>query len=82
MCAQPSIIPARFSSPVGDQVANTWWRIQNGEFPAVAPKLAVIWLGTNDLSTIDAGCGYSQDALSADAPGVVDRYALRRFPSL
>ena len=42
----------------GDTTANLWWRVQNGELPQNhAPKVVVIMIGANDLSTAYAGCG-------------------------
>ncbi|KAK9834843.1 hypothetical protein WJX81_003076 [Elliptochloris bilobata] len=57
----------------GDDLANLWWRVgQGGEWPKVhLPKLAVLMIGTNDLS--DADCLETEDALLGAVPGILAR---------
>lgn len=58
----------------GDQTANLWWRLQNGEiFTKHAPQLSVVLIGTNDLGA--ASCGVGEPGIKAAVGGVVSRYA-------
>ena len=34
----------------GDTTLNLLWRVRNGEGPAFSPKVAVVLIGTNDLT--------------------------------
>ncbi len=34
----------------GDTTLNLLWRVQNGEGPTFSPKMAVVLIGTNDLT--------------------------------
>ncbi len=34
----------------GDQTSHVLWRIQNGALEGISPKLAIVWIGTNNLS--------------------------------
>lgn len=34
----------------GDTTLNLLWRVQNGEGPTFSPKIAVVLIGTNDLT--------------------------------
>lgn len=38
------------SGGAGDTTLNLLWRVQNGEGPAFSPKVAVLLIGTNDLT--------------------------------
>ena len=38
------------SGDAGDTTLNLLWRVQNGEGPAFSPKVAVLLIGTNDLT--------------------------------
>ena len=38
------------SDGAGDTTLNLLWRMQNGEGPAFSPKVAVVLIGTNDLT--------------------------------
>ena len=65
----------------GDQTANLWWRLQNGEiFIKHAPQVSVVLIGTNDLGA--ASCGVGEPGIQAAVGGVVSRYdALRTCTS-
>ena len=38
------------SGGAGDTTLNLLWRVQNGEGPVFSPKVAVLLIGTNDLT--------------------------------
>ncbi|KAK9846603.1 hypothetical protein WJX81_007517 [Elliptochloris bilobata] len=66
---------SQISAISGDYTGNLLWRIKyGGEMPAVfAPKLVVIYIGSNDLSA--AQCGGGEATLMAAVPGIVSRVA-------
>ena len=56
----------------GDQANNLMWRLQHGEvFYKHPPKVAVVLIGTNDLSAI--GCSTGESGLTSGASGLVAR---------
>lgn len=57
----------------GDQTANLWWRLQNGDvFTQHPPQVTIILIGTNDLGA--ASCGIGASGVIAAVSGVVSRY--------
>ena len=57
----------------GDQTANLWWRLENGDiFTQHPPKVSILLIGTNDLGA--ASCGVGQSGVEASVSGVVSRY--------
>ena len=62
------------SGRAGDQIDNLLWRLQHGETPQKAPKVAVVLIGTNDFGAVDLCSGTDTDLLDA-VPGVIRRYA-------
>ena len=58
----------------GDQTANLWWRLQNGQvFTKHPPQVSVVLIGTNDLGA--ASCGVGEPGVKAAVGGVVSRYS-------
>lgn len=56
----------------GDQTANLWWRLQNGDvFTQHPPQVTIILIGTNDLGA--ASCGTGASGIIAAVSGVVSR---------
>ena len=56
----------------GDYTSNLLWRItKGGEMPKSAPKVVVIYIGSNDLSAAD--CGGSETELLAAVKPIVNR---------
>ena len=56
------------SGLAGDQVDNLLYRLQTGETPKQAPKVAVVLIGTNDFGAVDMCSGTDTDLLEA-VPG-------------
>lgn len=62
----------------GDMIDNLYWRLLHaGQTPALAPKVAVLLVGTNDFGAVDTCFGDSVDLLDA-VTGIDNRCA--RFP--
>jgi hypothetical protein len=58
----------------GDQVGHLWWRVLNGELPAVKqPRLLTMLIGTNDLTAAD--CHRNETELLLTVPGIAARRA-------
>eukprot|EP00884_Botryococcus_braunii_P017345 jgi/Botrbrau1/4294/Bobra.0390s0034.2 len=55
----------------GDYTVNLQWRLNNGEMPARPPKVALIYIGSNDLSSAD--CNNTAEGVSVAVPGIVSR---------
>ena len=56
----------------GDQTANLWWRLQNGDiFTQHPPQVSIVLIGTNDLGA--ASCGAGEAGAVAAVSGVVSR---------
>lgn len=69
----PLLLTAHCHYDAGDQTANLWWRLQNGEiFTKHAPQVSVVLIGTNDLGA--ASCGVGEPGIRAAVGGVVSRY--------
>lgn len=57
----------------GDQTANLWWRLQNGDvFTQHPPQVTIILIGINDLGA--ASCGTGASGIIVAVSGVVSRY--------
>lgn len=61
----------------GDQTDNLLYRLQNGETPKKAPKVAVVLIGTNDFGAVDMCYGSGTDLLET-VPGASRRYSPHR----
>lgn len=62
----------------GDYTVNLQWRLNNGEMPGPAPRVALLYIGSNDLSAAD--CNNTAEGVSVAAPGVVARFRTASHP--
>ena len=65
MCA-PSLNSSVCGHLAGDMIDNLYWRLLYGkQTPTLAPRVAVMLIGTNDLGAVDTCFGDSIDLLDA-----------------